>query len=94
MSRETDLEARDVRAGYIEWCRGELPRGMAGEKFDQFIKRIKADAVREARDQLGVDISDNESEWWDGYRQGQRRQFAVLAEHADRIEEAKEEIND
>lgn len=50
------------------------------------IAKLKADALRAARDELGVDVSDNESEWWDGYRAGQRRQFAVLADFADRME--------
>ena len=41
---DTDSMARDVRAGYIAWCRGEVPARMVGEHFDQFIARIKAEA--------------------------------------------------
>lgn len=47
MSSDTELEARDIRAGYISWCRGELSRDMAGEKFDRFINKVKADAASE-----------------------------------------------
>lgn len=54
------------------------------------IRRIQADAIRRTRDELGVDVSDNEGEYWDGYRQGQRRQFAVLGEQADRIEKGED----
>lgn len=48
MSSDAELEARDIRAGYISWCRGELPVVLAGEKFDRFIAKVKADALREA----------------------------------------------
>lgn len=50
MSSDTELEARDIRDGYIVWCRGELTRDMAGEKFDRFIAKVKADARNEAID--------------------------------------------
>ena len=50
------------------------------------IRRIQAEAVRRARDELGVYIGDEDGEYWDGYRNGQRRQFAVLTDWADRIE--------
>lgn len=49
-------------------------------------RRIQAAAIRDARDELGVYIGDEDGEYWDGYRQGQRRQFAVLSGYADRIE--------
>lgn len=60
--------------------------GMRPHSAKKLIAKIEADAIRSASDELGVDISDNDGDWWDGYRQGQRRQFAVLAEYADRIE--------
>lgn len=45
---DADNMARDARAGYIAWCRGEVPAKMAGADFDRMIARIKAEAVGEA----------------------------------------------
>lgn len=68
MSSDTELEARDIRAGYIAWCRGELPRDMAGEKFDRFIAKVEADAWDEGL-QAGWEECQNPgpfvNDWWD-----------------------------
>lgn len=48
--------------------------------------KVRAKAVRDARDEMGVYVGDEDSEWWDGYRNGQRRQNTALGEYADRIE--------
>lgn len=42
---DIDSMARDVRAGYIAWCRGEVPKEQAVADFDRFIARVKAEAA-------------------------------------------------
>ena len=60
------------------------------EAFDAWLAehdaKVRAEAVRDARDELGVYVGDEDSEWWDGYRNGQRRQNTDMAEYADHIE--------
>jgi hypothetical protein len=41
-------------------------------EFDRAIARIKADALRAYADTLGVNVNDEGTEWWQGYRQAQR----------------------
>lgn len=50
MTSESDLEAtaRDIRTGYVAWCRGEVPESQAAADFDRFIARVKAEVLREA----------------------------------------------
>ena len=58
MTSESDLEAtvRDVRVGYIAWCRGEITRAQAATDFDRFIARVKAEgAVEVLRSEEGAE---------------------------------------
>jgi len=41
-------------------------------EFDRAIARIKADALQAYADTLGVNVNDEGTEWWRGYRQAQR----------------------
>lgn len=70
------------------WAASGDPRRDSGAwgEFDRMIETVRAEAVRSARDELGVYVGDEDSDWWDGYRNGQRRQNTALGEYADRIE--------
>ena len=59
MTSESDLEAtaRDIRTGYVAWCRGEVPESQAAADLDRFIARVKAEAVAGAQKEL-VDLRD------------------------------------
>ena len=65
---------------------GAISLDEARAEFDRMIAKVRAEAIRSARDELGVYVGDEDSDWWDGYRNGQRRQNRALGEYADRIE--------
>ena len=65
---------------------GAISLDEARAEFDRMIAKVRAEAIRSARDELGVYVGDEDSDWWDGYRNGQRRQNTALGEYADRIE--------
>lgn len=48
--------------------------------------RVRADGVRAFGDTLGVNVGDEDDEWWRGYRQGQREALHAAQKHADAIE--------
>ena len=92
MTDNAELIVETVRA-YLEEGKGAyapdlldiLATAPAGALREHDAK-VRAKAVRDARDELGVYVGDEDSEWWDGYRNGQRRQNTALGEYADRIE--------
>lgn len=88
MSSDTELEARDIRAGYIAWCRGELPAVLAGEKFDRLIAKVKADALREAGRRMRAQVERaTEYQRFTEHELIEHGIEQVLSEYADRIEE-------
>jgi hypothetical protein len=48
--------------------------------------RVRAEAVRAFGATLGVNVGDEDDEWWRGYRQGQREALHAARKHADAIE--------
>lgn len=88
MSSDTELEARDIRAGYIAWCRGELPAALAEEKFDRFIAKVKADALRDAGRKMRAQVERaTEYQRFTEHELIEHGIEHVLSEYADRIEE-------
>lgn len=49
------------------------------------IRQAKAEALREFADTRGVNVGDEDDEWWSGYRQAQRECLHAAAAAADRI---------
>lgn len=49
-------------------------------------RRGQEDALRAAADERGVNVGDEDDEWWSGYRQAQREVIHWLSDRADRIE--------
>lgn len=46
-------------------------------------QRGREAALREAADECGVNVGDEDDEWWRGYRQAQREKCRELSERAD-----------
>jgi hypothetical protein len=83
----TTDEVRDrasAQAGYtsgmVEAMTAEFDRWLAAHDAE-----VAAKALRALADNLGVNVGDDDSEWWQGYRQAQREFVHGVAERADRI---------
>lgn len=63
-------------------------------QFDRWLvardRKIAAEALRDFADTLGVNVGDEDDEWWRGYRQGQREALHKASDRADRIERGGE----
>lgn len=55
---------------------------------------VKAEALREFADTLGVDIGDEDGDWWRGYRQAQREALHAAVRRADSLAPARAGVSD
>lgn len=68
-----------VNVGAEETCsRHGRPPAELWTLLDRARQRVRA--LEEAIDDLGVNVSDDDGPYWDGYRDGQRREIAVVRE--------------
>lgn len=62
--------------------------------FDRWLadhdRKIEAKALWEFADTLGVNVGDEDDEWWRGYQQAQRECLHKVSDRADRIEQGGE----
>ena len=60
----------------------QTPCPYGGGDHRALIHQAKAEVLREFADTLGVNVGDEDNEWWSGYRQGQREALRKAVDRA------------